>query len=465
MTKNEDELRTQVGNQALEIERLEESLNDIANRLVDLDWDLIGSYAESGGLDLAKLKQLDDTLSDMCAANPLLKRAAQLRNDYVFGKGMEFKNLKPAAQKVVEDPDNERALFSVLGYEGLNLARMTSGNIFVLKNNRTKKFTRVPLREIEGLVVDPDSSERIWFIKRVWTANNEQKEAWYPTPSYTGPKSPTIKGITGKIDYSYTMVHEGYNRQVGHTLGVPDALAAMSWAMAYSNYLNNNATLVKAYAQFAFKVTQQTRKGIDNAAAKIARGGVGGSALMPVGSDLSPLNATGSQINFNNGQALAAMVATSLGLSVVALLSSPGAASGSYGAAASLDGPTLIGMVSVQEQWRLFYRRIFIDLGSKDADIEFPAIESDPVYRQIASLGVAFASGAIHQEEFRAAVLDLLDIANAKEGLPKPSPFAPGKPVGGGSPVPSQGNPGAVPGGMSQGDTDNSGRTDLISKN
>jgi hypothetical protein len=160
-------------------------------------------------------------------------------------------------------------------------------------------------------------------------------------------------------------------------------------------------------------------------------------------------------------------VATSLGLSVVALLSSPGAASGSYGAAASLDGPTLIGMVSVQEQWRMFYKRILRHVGSKDAEVEFPSIETDPVYRQIASLALAFTSGAITQKEFRSAVLDLMDIRDADpNSLPKPSAFAAGTSNwGSADPVPRQGNTGAVPGGMSQGDTNNDNRTDVISNN
>src|SRR5690606_13295807 len=96
---------------------------DIAGRLEGLDWDLVTEAESDHGISLDRLKDIDRRLSDMCAANPLMKRAAQLRNDYVFGKGIEFKNLKPGTQKVIEDEWNERVLFSVIGYEGLNLAR------------------------------------------------------------------------------------------------------------------------------------------------------------------------------------------------------------------------------------------------------------------------------------------------------------------------------------------------------
>src|SRR5690625_5983317 len=142
----------------------------------------------------------------------------------------------------------------------------------------------------------------------------------------------------------------------------------MSWAIAYKNYLENNATLVKAYCQFAWKVTQQTRRGVDNAAVRIARGGVGGAAVQPTCSDIQALPASASQVDFNNGHPLAAMVAASLGVPVIALISSPGAGGGSYGAAETLDRPTVIGMQVIQKTWGNFHESIFRGIRNPDAD-------------------------------------------------------------------------------------------------
>lgn len=448
-------------------ELLHESLNEMADRYRALSWDLLDGYDEDGGLQLEKLQELSVILSDMAATNPLMKRGAQLRHSYVFGKGVSIKGLKPQAEAIKDNPLNERALFSVQAYEEMNLAKFASGNLFVLYNTRTKLFTRVPLSEIAALETDPDSSERIWHIKRRWNSNGKRLEMWYPlntTPA--SAKKKTISKVP--VSQESVMFHETSNKQVGWALGVPDALAAMSWAIAYSNYLKNNATLVKAYAQFAFKVSSQTKKGIDNAAAKIAKGGVGGTALQALGNDLTPVNATGSQVNFNNGQPLAAMVASSLGVSVIALLSSPGAAGGSYGAAETLDTPTIIGMAAIQDTWALFFKNLFRYLRSKDVEIEFPAIETDPIYRQIASLAQAYFSGGLHREEYRAALLDLLDIATEVKGLPPVDEFNNGVPLESktgapSDPVSRQGNQGSIPGGTGQGDTDNSSRTDLVS--
>lgn len=457
-------------------EILEESINDMATRYQDLSWDLLDSYDDGAGISLDKLKELSRTLSDMAATNPLMKRAAQLRHGYVFGKGMIVRNAdQPRVRNVVEDPWNERLMFSMQGQAELALAKFTDGNLFVIYDKTKKVFTRVPLEEIDAVSTDPDSAERIWFFKRRWSHKGKYKTEWIPASTFRGAIPRRIDEDTSTdpapVSKTKIMFHEtGEGKQVGWTFGVPESLAAMSWAIAYSHYLNNNAQLVKAYAKFAYKVTQNTRRGGEQAAVKIATPGIGGTAIQPNGMELTPVNAAGSQVNFNNGQPLAAMVATSLGVSVISLLSSPGAAGGSYGAAATLDQPTIVGMTALQNTWGTFYRNVYRILGARDVEIDFPSIESDPAYRTVASLVNAYVSGAIHQREFRAAVLDVLNLRETQRGLPKVDEFNGGVPIeskggsGWSDPVSRQGNQGAVKGGTSQGDTDNSGRTDVISK-
>src|SRR5690625_5289111 len=79
-------------------ELLHESLNEMADRYNTLSWELIDGYDEDAGLSLDKLKDVSTILSDMAATNPLMKRGAQLRHSYVFGKGVAIKGLKPAAE-------------------------------------------------------------------------------------------------------------------------------------------------------------------------------------------------------------------------------------------------------------------------------------------------------------------------------------------------------------------------------
>lgn len=430
-------------------EFLEESLNDMAARFKELKWDLLHATTDAG-LSLEHLKELDERISDMVETNPLLKRAAQLRHGYIFGGGVRYTDLKPAAERVMVD--NEDVVFSVQAYEAFNKASMTSGNLFLLYNEQTKTFIRVPLKEITGVETDPDSSEIVWHIRRTWNSNGKQNVMWYRTDTNRSPvRRKSIDGVP--VSSKHVMFHERRNAQIGWTWGVPDALAAIAYAISYANYLSDNSRLVHAYAQYAFRVSNATAKGMANAAARVARTdtGVGGTAFLAAGNELTPVNATGSQVNFNNGQPLAAMVASTLGVSVIALISSPGAAGGSYGAAQTLDKPTAIVMKTIQDMWSQYYRRIFRYLKSPNGHIAFPSIDSDPVYRQITSAALAYETEALHQEEYRAIVLDLLDVADIKPGLPEKRELV-------------RDIDKAVPGGPQQGDTNNDGRTDTISK-
>lgn len=460
--------------QSGEIETLRESMTDMMLRIENVGWEKLTGYDDDTGLSLDALRELDEKLSDLVATNPLLKRAMQLRHGYVFGKGVVFTEVKPQAQAVLDDPINKRALFSVQAYEELNLAKGTAGNVFVLYDTKAKRFTRVPIRQITGVKTSDDSNEVIEYLQRSWSSNGKQHTMWYPLNTTAKPATQIQIGVAGPtedVDKNKIMYHETSNRQVGWTFGIPDCLAAMAWTLAYSAYLKNNATLVQAYSQLAMKITARTKKGADTAAARVAVPGVGGTAVVGDGNEITALPATGSQVNFNNGQPLAAMVASSLGISVIALLSSPGAAGGSYGAAATLDAPTLIGMEAIQDTWALFYSTILRDLKSRDAQAEFPSIETDPVYRQIGAAAQALSVGGMTQQEFYEFVHDRLDIGKPSEGeLPGPGWYNAGAAVlaaeisaqaakdeadaAAANPIASQGNSG-VTGSNTQGDTNN----------
>lgn len=412
---------------------LEERVNDLALRLDTVGWEPADGWSEDEGMTLDALKRTSTMLRDMVATAPLLKRAVQLRHGYVFSRGITFKNTAPRHNAIMDDPYNKAALFSMPAYEELMAARMSDGNLFVLrtKNTNSPDFYRIPLKEISGVYTDPMSDERVWAIQRTWNeedsrGNKKQKVEWYYTSTFKGKRQASIGGKP--VNSKYDMIFTTFNRQVGFTWGVPDGYAAITWAIAYGEYLKNNSKLVKAYAQIAYKATTKTKAGGQNVSAQInATGGTAGTATMGQGTDLVPMPRAGSDVSFENGRPLAAMVAAALGVSVVALTADPGAAGSSYGSAQTLDAPTIIVMTSIQEGWRSFFEEVFRPITGKNGkavSTEFPAIESDPVYRQLQSLSSAYSLGAIDQKEFRAAVLDLFDIAEADVAkLPIPDHF------------------------------------------
>lgn len=441
--------------------RLEESLAHKILSMEDIGWSPVwGANEDIRGPRLRDLHGLAEKLRPMASDNPLHKRGAQLRHAYVFGRGMEFSGTTEKTKKSIKDLYNQAALFSVKAHERNNLELFTTGNFFVLRNETTNICTVVPIEDIKGEFTDPDDPSQVWYFLRTWTrevdGKSQEMKRWYPVSRYK--KSQIGRGRRGKIrqyittgnervavDQGAVIYHHTTQQQAGWAYGVPDSLAAMIWSLSYSEYLQDNAKLVKALQKIAWAVTSATPRGASSAAVQIAQPGVGGTANMASGNVLSGVGVPSAQVNMNNGQPLAAMVATSFGVPVIALLSSPGATGGSYGAATTLDMPTIKGMKAVQDSWKLLYEEILNDMGSPDALVSFPALEQDPTYREVQSIVTAKEAGLLHQDEAREGVIQVLDVTKLHDDPPEDNPEFQ---------VARQGRTGSVPGGINQDSTD-----------
>jgi hypothetical protein len=194
---------------------------------------------------------------------------------------------------------------------------------------------------------------------------------------------------------------------------------------------------------FAWQLKSKTKAGAVNAAAQIASPKTSGSVAV-TGSDME-LSAMprGNNINLTDGRPLGSMVASALEVSVVALLSDPGT-SGAYGTAQTLDVPTVKAMEARQQSWTLFYKRVLSFLGARaDAlEVNWPKIETEPSQRLTQALALAYEGGAIWQDEYRAAIIEVLDVPRLH--LTPPVDSSDSSSNGNGSAIPSQGNSGSV---------------------
>lgn len=456
-----DSLQAAFSEQSSTIERLEETLSQKLSMLDNIGWSEIGGYNEGEGPSLSNLQSLIPKLRELAVVNPLHVSGNRLRFSYIFGRPMEFIDVKPGTQKVVDDPDNKATLFSMEAYEANNSALFTDGNLVVLKNETEKSFSVIPLVEISNLVVHPDDAGRVHFVQRQWTrvedGKSEVMAEWIPTARYKKRAKNLPARISNVPVAKNKVVYiRRSHAQTGWSWGVPDSLSAMVWALAYSKYLQDNSKLVTALSMIAWSLTKETKAGVNAAASKIvgAGSGVGGTAVNTEGSRLSSVGVPSAQVNMNNGQPLAAMVATSFGVSVIALLSSPGATGGSYGAATTLSDPTVRGFEAIQEAWTAFYREILRDLGSPDAEVRFAPISPDPAYREAAAVETAVELGLVWRDEGRAAVLDILSVPELHKTLPPDPKEVEAKRAETAAQVTSsQGVSGAVAGGTTQGDT------------
>lgn len=423
-----------------EIEFLSESLVDRVIRMDDVGWKRLEGMDTDGdgGLTLDAIKTISEQLRELTASHPLFRRGAQLRNAYVFGRGMSIIKADAKRHKaILEDTNNRALVFSVEAFELANAALFNDGVFILLRHTKTNRFVALPIKQLTGIITNPDDSMDIWYLQRSWTANGVAYKKWYATARHKPAKrSVTLSdGRTEPVSGDYVAYIKHANRQVGWTLGVPDSLPALIWTLAYSGYLNDNAKLVHALSKFAWKATNTTTKGTQNIATKMMNVGDQVGAGVSTTGEFGSVGVPSAQVNFNNGQPLAALVAASFGVPVIALLSSPGATGGSYGAAQTLDAPTLKGFEVLQNSWATFYEEILRDIGAKNAYVEFPAIETDAVYRQITSIASCVELGIIWPDEARASVIDLLDVQVKHDDLPP----VPEKPVN--SVVSKQGDP------------------------
>lgn len=456
---------------------LQEARREMEMRMLQIEeigWKrLYGDIDTEEGFSLDSLKTVSEDLYDMVATSPLISRAIELRHGYTFGKGFQLNitNDSKMVQNVLDNPYNWESLLADEATERLLVEDAAAGNAFHIKKGRGKgtKIISVPLSQITGIITDEDDAQRIHYFQRTWSVKGKEQKEWIPLNRYveTGVKIPTSIQATPS-DPSVPVAKDTVGfvfsgmRPAGWTFGIPTALAAKAWLVMYTEALQNNAILVKALSQIAWKYTNKTGKGARAVGAEIAsEKGVGGSISMADSQDVQAMP-RGNDVNFNNIQPLAALIASRFGVSVIALLASPGATGGSYGAATTLDEPTLNVMSTLRKKMRRYLEEILNSISpTVRVEISFPSMSTDADYRKVQALANAHSTGALFQREYRDAVLEIYPVPHQMKGLPKPNGFntwvdweddpltkTPG--------VPGQGSSGPVPGGNNQGETDHS---------
>ena len=431
-----------------QMELMQEALSERVLQMENVGWTTPSSVSmtedDTGGPSIAFLQELSERIRPLAAEDALFRRGSQLRNSYIFGRGMSFTDAdKPRHKLILEEPHNAAMIASVEAYEMANLSLFCDGVFMTFFNKKSKRFTLLPFKQVSGVITNPDDAMDIWYVQRSWSANGQEQRKWYPTTRIIGTVRSyiTVGGDTVAVDKNSILFIKHANRQVGWTWGVPDALPALIWAYTYSGALKNNATLLHALSKFAWRMTSSSKAQVAATKTRMEEMGPGsvGATAFTTG-DISGVGVPSAQVNFNSSQPLAALVAASFGVPVIALIASPGAAGGSYGSAQTLDSPTLKGFEVVQNAWSGFFNEILtVAVGAEKGHVEFPAIDTDAPYRQISSIAQVVELGLIHRDEGRSAVLDILDIDKMHDELPED----PNQKEEVGSVVSSQGSPAA----------------------
>lgn len=428
------------------LEILQESFADAMLALDDVGWRPLGGDEDASEIRLETIKTVAQTTRGLVAINPLIKRGVAVRTTYIWGEGVEFEGLDKN-DPLLNDPSNKKFLFSPQAYGEIENAMATEGNLFVqvtkaghgrrrLSGASTAKITRIPMREITGTVSNPENKEDIWFYKREWSQTNtnfrtgQQTEqhltAWFPATDYD-VENGKPDNINGKpVAWNSAILHNTANKQIGWRWGAPDLMSVIFWTKAYKEFLENSATLVKAYSRFAFKVTAPTKTGVQSAATKVAAQptrdpftgdvqNVGGTAVMGMGATMSTIGRTAGSVDFSAGLPLAAMVAAGLEIPLTALTADGGSSNRS--AAETLETPTLKAMKARQQLWSGFFERLFTYLGKPNVKIKWGKVDVVDIQRFMTALSAITPLNVLHAEEIRELAIVALEIETDK-GLP-----------------------------------------------
>ena len=437
--------RLQEQNNALQnsMEVLQESFADAMLALDDVGWKPLGGDEDATEIRLETIKTISQTTRGLVAINPLIKRGVAVRTTYIWGAGVKFEGIDED-DPILTDRTNKKFIFSPQAFAELEAVMATDGNLFVLiskgKARRSvlstgvPKMTRVPMGEITATISDPENREDVWFYRREWTVESESyatgdksanvRVAWFPATDYdvTNGKPFNIKGKP--VVWNSAILHNTANKQVGWKWGAPDLMSVIFWTKAYKEFLENSATLVKAYSRFAFKVTAQTKNGVQGAATKVAAqpvrdpftgevSGVGGTAVMGMGTSLSTIGRTGGSVDFSAGLPLAAMVAAGLEVPLTSLTADGGSSNRS--AAETLETPTLKAMKARQQLWGGFFERLFDYVGKPNVKAVWGKIDPGDLLRQMQAITAALPLNVLHAEELRELVVIALELNDSRE--------------------------------------------------
>lgn len=383
------------------IEHLQESLADMELMLEDRGWERIGLWANQQ-FTRQGLVRSAILCRAMAVANPLIRRGLNLRIAYVWGGGVEIsakaqggndgeQDVNAVVQAFLADKAVRKVLVSGSARERNERVLGTDGNVIVALFTSPLKGTvqprLLPFTEVEEIISNPDDRAEPWFYKRVHIGSDgDMTTTYHPDVDYQPRlklrvvQSDTTLGTAtmtpGEVAWDAPVIHVKVNDLQDWSFGVGDAFAAIAWARAYKEFLEDWAKLVKALSRFAWRLTSERKGAAQSAAAAIRKtpptdsarpvwAGDPSNDARPVGQtfsqtggQLEAIPKSGATIDSQSGKPLAAMVASAMDVPVTMLLGDPGI-SGARATAETLDTPTELMANMRRDLWTEFYRRLF----------------------------------------------------------------------------------------------------------
>jgi hypothetical protein len=418
--------------QKRQIEALEGALTEIRNRhettafelqerMVELDrimggqenWIPLLSYGDEG----PSIEQLVTRAKQIRVAvtlNPHVKRGAKLRSSYVWSDQIDYSGIpgmgEPAGRGQanvgarVDDPINQRYVFSALAREEREMSLYTDGGFILIGDETDKTLRPMPITQISGMYTNDEDPSEVWAYRRLWYTEGGLKPnvEWIFTDLFKSKTTSEIvyNGVTEPVNRRKTIIDGWVNTQPGWALGFPDAGCIVEWARIYSEFIKSGKLMTDAMARIWAVAKAQSSTGAAAVATKL--GGGTGFGNVAVGNELAPLATAGKAYDFDAGRALISIVATGIEVSVIHLTSDPGASGSSYGSAATLDLPTRLA-VEARRRWHEQYEeRVLRWLGARNPRAKFPPIvDGAELYRKTQAVVLKWQTGLYTPEQVK----------------------------------------------------------------
>jgi hypothetical protein len=365
---------------ALQAELLEASVAELQARLQEDSWlRLDGDGAEFGreavGAVVASARA-------HYLKNPLVNRAVEIGALYVWGQDLSVSVPRPEGlgpddpnpvQTVVDRfwQRNRGVLTGQHASRQLEVELQVTGNLFLAlfpdPVTGDVPVRHVPIEEVREIVANPEDRAEVWYYKREWREKapdgklGETKRAYHPDWRYRPAALPESFGGLPVIRTA-PLLHVRVGAFPHWRWGVPEVYAALDWARAYKDLLEDDATRSRALARFAWKVS--TKGGAAGVAAVKARLGTtfgtggsgtetnpppvpGSTAIVNDGTNIDPIKIAGATLNPDHSRPARLMAAAALGVPDHFF----DADVGNFATSKTLDRPTELRFAERRQLW------------------------------------------------------------------------------------------------------------------
>jgi hypothetical protein len=319
--------------------------------------------------------------------NPIIKRISEICELYVFGRGIEIRSEDDVANDVIHDflkmNDAE------MGHNGLASKEkdiQTDGALYfglATDNQGNVRVIMVDPLEIMDVVTDPDDSAKPLYFKRQWNRNDFDPDSgiqaafmmhcWYPSLELINdPPKVKLKSIGGyPVNWDMPILRDKIGSPAKWRWGVPPVYAAVDWARAYKDALEDYATVRRTLARFALMVDTKGGPGAiaayqalfsttfaDADGTQIERNPppvVASAHISGPGTNINAFKSAGAQANPEETRRILLMACASAGMPETFF---GDASTGSLATAVSLDRPTELKFTAIQRRWGHTIKRI-----------------------------------------------------------------------------------------------------------